>query len=110
MSLSYDRRRGIAASNSLNIPGADLPAMELDDLRYFVAAYEAAGLHESASAGSPLRLDASLRVRRLESVLGSRLFEERNGRTQPTRSGEELYAHARQVLATTTGNTTIPAH
>ncbi len=84
--------------------------MELDDLRYFVAAYEAAGLHESASEGSRLRLDASLRVRQLESLLGSRLFEERNGRTRATQRGEELYAHARQVLATNTGATTIPAH
>ena len=83
--------------------------MELDDLRYFVAAYEAAGLHEASSAGSSLRLDASLRVRRLETMLGSRLFEERNGRTCATRTGEELYTHARQVLATNTGQTTIPA-
>jgi DNA-binding transcriptional LysR family regulator len=89
--------------------------METDDLRYFVAAYEAAGLMESLpqAQGAPqgLRLDASKRVRRLEAMLGSPLFRERNGRRVPTRAAEELYAHAKQVLgaAPSTGQTTIPA-
>jgi DNA-binding transcriptional LysR family regulator len=80
--------------------------MDLEDLRYFVAAYEAADLTESAPRH--LRLDASAGVRRLETVLGSRLFEEQNGRARATPAGEELYAHARRVLATSTGQTTIP--
>ena len=87
--------------------------METDDLRYFVAAYEAADLMESMQQRSPetLRLDASVRVRRLETMLGSPLFRERNGRRVPTRAAEELYAHAKQVLgsAPSTGQTTVPA-
>jgi DNA-binding transcriptional LysR family regulator len=81
--------------------------MELEDLRYFIAAYEATELTESAPQA--LRLDASVRVRRLETLLGSRLFDLRNGRTFPTRAGNELYAHAKQVIgASQSGQTTIP--
>ncbi|MEA3195628.1 MAG: hypothetical protein QOD26_3961 [Betaproteobacteria bacterium] len=89
--------------------------MEIEDLRYFVAAYEAADLMVSTSQaqGAPqgLRLDASTRVRRLEAMLGSPLFRERNGRRVPTRAAEELYAHAKRVLGSvpSTGQTTIPA-
>lgn len=87
--------------------------METDDLRYFVAAYEAVDLMESMQQSSPeiLRLDASARVRRLEAMLGSPLFRERNGRRVPTQKADELYAHAKQVLGSglSTGQTTIPA-
>ncbi|HUQ25791.1 MAG TPA: hypothetical protein VM140_08980 [Burkholderiales bacterium] len=87
--------------------------MEIDDLRYFVAAYEAADLMEPQARGEleGLRLDASKRVRHLEAMLGSPLFRERGGRRVPTRAAEELYAHAKQVLgsAPSTGQTTIPA-
>lgn len=83
--------------------------MEIDDLRYFVAAYEAVGM--TMSAPQAMRLDASLRVRRLEALLRSPLFRERSGRTVPTRAADELYTHAKQVLgaAQSTGQTTLPS-
>jgi LysR family nitrogen assimilation transcriptional regulator len=83
--------------------------MEIEDLRYFIAAYEAAGLMESSPQG--LRLIASARVHRLEALLGRALFEQHDGRTHPTLAGEELYAHAKQMLGAvqSTGQTTIPA-
>jgi len=83
--------------------------MEIEDLRYFIAAYEAVDL--TMSAPQAMRLDASACVRRLESMLRSPLFRERDGRTVPTRAGEELYAHAKQMLGAmqSTGQTTIPA-
>ena len=83
--------------------------MEIDDLRYFVAAYEAVGL--TMSAPQALRLDASVRVRRLEALLRSPLFRERMGRTVPTRAADELYEHAKRVMGAmqSTGQTTIPA-
>jgi hypothetical protein len=83
--------------------------MEIEDLRYFVAAYEAVDLTESSPQG--LRLIASARVHRLEALLGQSLFESGDGRSRPTRAGAELYAHAKQMLgaAQSTGQTTIPA-
>jgi len=86
-----------------------LVAMEIDDLRYFVAAYEALGL--TMSTPQPLRLDASKRVHRLEQLLRSPLFRDRGGRTVPTRAGDELYEHAKQMMGAmqSTGQTTIPA-
>lgn len=83
--------------------------MEIDDLRYFVAAYEAVDL--TMAAPQALRLDASERVKRLELLLRSPLFRERGGRTVPTRAGDALYSHAKQMLGVmqSTGQTTIPA-
>ena len=83
--------------------------MEIEDLRYFVAAYEAVGL--TMSAPQAMRLDASVRVHRLEQLLRSPLFRERMGRTVPTRAADDLYAHAKQMLGAmgSTGQTTIPA-
>ncbi len=83
--------------------------MEIEDLRYFVAAYEAADLMESSPQG--LRLIASASVHRLEALLGRALFEQRDARAYPTPAGEELYAHAKQMLGAvqSTGQTTIPA-
>ncbi len=81
--------------------------MDIQDLRYFVAAYESAEMARGDS--QPLEIEAARRVLRLEKLTGQALFERRDARVLPTAAGQALYAYVRERLASSSkpGETTI---
>ena len=74
--------------------------MDVKDLRYFIAVYEAKGFSAACESLCTVPSNVSARIRGLEEFLGVVLFERHHRTVIPTRSGEELYGHAKQILAT----------
>jgi len=74
--------------------------MDVKDLRYFVAAYEAGSFSRATVALGTVQSNVSLRIRNLEQSLGVTLFERRHRSVTPTEHGETLYRHAIQVIET----------
>lgn len=74
--------------------------MDLKDLRYFIAAYEARGFARASTSLGTVQSNVSTRIRSLEDLLGVELFERRYRGIVPTETGEKLYAHAKQIIAT----------
>jgi DNA-binding transcriptional LysR family regulator len=73
-------------------------ALDLKDLRCFVAVYELRGFGRAARALNTVQSNVSTRVRRLERLIGAPLFERVHRTVTPTARGERLYRHARRVL------------
>src|SRR5436305_641748 len=69
--------------------------MDVKDLKYFVAVYEAKGFLRAASALGTVQSNVSTRIRSLEKFVGVPLFERRYRGIVPTEKGEKLYAHAK---------------
>lgn len=74
--------------------------MDIRDLRYFVAVYEAKGFSRACAVLDTVQSNVSARVQRLERFLGVALFERRYRTIVPTGNGEALYVHAKHVIAT----------
>jgi len=72
--------------------------LDLRDLRYFVAVFEARGFGRAAAKMKVAQSNVSMRVLRLERLLGAPLFERRHRAIAPTPRGELLYRHALRVL------------
>ena len=73
--------------------------MDLKDLRYFVAVYEAKGFSRASKFLGPVQSNVSARIQGLERSLGEPLFERRWRSVTPTGKGDQLYGHAKQVIA-----------
>ncbi len=72
--------------------------LSLESLRVFVAVVEERGFSRAAQVLSMSQPTVSLRMKRLEDLLGTRLLD-RGGRSPaPTEAGEELLGYARQIL------------
>jgi general secretion pathway protein G len=74
--------------------------MDVKDLRYFVAVYEAEGFSRASRDLGTVQSNVSARIRNLEGSLGVSLFERRYRRVAPTVDGDQLYRHAKKVLNT----------
>jgi general secretion pathway protein G len=72
--------------------------MDVKDLRYFVAVYEAEGFSRASRELGTVQSNVSARIRSLEGFLGMTLFERRYRRVAPTAGGDKLYRHAKKVL------------
>lgn len=73
--------------------------MDVKDLRYFVAVYEAKGFSRASEFLGTVQSNVSSRIRDLEDSLGVALFVRRYRGVIPTEKGEKLYSHAKQVIA-----------
>jgi len=73
--------------------------MDVKDLRFFVAVYEAKGFSHACKVLGTVQSNVSVRIRNLESFLGVALFERRYRGIVPTERGDKLYEHAKSVLA-----------
>jgi len=74
--------------------------LDVKDMRYFVAAYEANNFSVAADVLGTVQSNVSLRIRNLEDFLGVELFQRLHRRVEPTAHGELLYQHAKQVIET----------
>lgn len=72
--------------------------MELHQLRYFVAVAETGGFCKAAKVCNVAQPSLSQQVRRLEELLGTRLFDRLARRTVLTDAGRELLPRARRIL------------
>ena len=73
--------------------------MELKDLRCFIFVYEAKGFGRAAEALNTTQSNVSARIRKLETFLGTPLFERLHRRIVPTVKGEKLYRYAKEAIA-----------
>ena len=73
--------------------------MDVKDLRYFVAVYEAEGFSRASRELGTVQSNVSARIRNLEGTLGVPLFERRYRRVAPTAGGDKLYRHAKKVIS-----------
>ena len=73
--------------------------MDVKDLQYFIAVYEARGFLRASESLGTVQSNVSSRIRSLEDTLGVPLFERRYRGVVPTEKGEQLYGHAKQVIA-----------
>ena len=72
--------------------------MDVKDLRYFIAVYEAEGFSRASRDLGTVQSNVSARIRNLEGSLGIELFERRYRRVAPTAEADRLYRHAKKVL------------
>jgi LysR family nitrogen assimilation transcriptional regulator len=72
--------------------------LDLRDLRCFVAVYEAGGFGRAAALLKVAQSNVSMRVLRLERLVGAPVFERRHRSIAPTARGDLLYRHALRVL------------
>ena len=72
--------------------------MDVKDLRYFVAVYEAEGFSRASRELGTVQSNVSARIRNLEGALGIALFERRYRRVAPTAGADKLYRHAKKVI------------
>lgn len=77
--------------------------MDVKDLRYFIAVYEAEGFSRASRELGTVQSNVSARIRNLEASLGIPLFERRYRRVAPTAGGDKLYRHARKVMTMLNG-------
>ena len=73
--------------------------MEVKDLRYFVAVYEAKNFAQASTALHTVQSNVSAHIRKLEQFLGVALFERHRRGAVPTDRGERLYRYAKKVIA-----------
>lgn len=72
--------------------------LDLKDLRCFIAVYETQGFGRAAKALNTVQSNVSVRIRRLETEVGSPLFDRLHRSIRPTPKGEVLYRYAVKVL------------
>ena len=73
--------------------------MDVKDLRYFVAVYEAEGFSRASRDLGTVQSNVSARIRGLEDSLGATLFQRHYRGVVPTEKGDKLYVYAKQVIA-----------
>ena len=76
-----------------------IPDLDLDLLRCFVAVAEQGGFTSAGGALGLTQSAVSLKVKRLEEVLGRRVLERSSRAVALTRDGEALLGYARRMLA-----------
>jgi DNA-binding transcriptional LysR family regulator len=76
-----------------------IPDLDLDLLRGFVAVAERGGFTAAGLALGLTQSAVSLKVKRLEDLLGKRVLERTSRSAALTRDGETLLAYARRILA-----------
>jgi DNA-binding transcriptional LysR family regulator len=76
-----------------------IPDLDLDLLRGFVAVAERGGFTAAGSALGLTQSAISLKIKRLEEVVGRRLLDRTSRSVALTRDGETLLAYARRILA-----------
>jgi DNA-binding transcriptional LysR family regulator len=74
--------------------------LDVKDLRFFVAAYEAKSFSGATTTLGTVQSNVSLRIRNLEDFLGVPLFVRMRRSVVPTTQGDVLYQHAKNVIAT----------
>jgi len=72
--------------------------MDVKDLRYFVAVYEANSFMRASIALATVQSNVSMRIRRLEDDLRTTLFVRGRRGVRPTKEGDLLYRYAKDVL------------
>ena len=72
--------------------------MDIKDLRYFVAVYEANNFMRASLALFTVQSNVSAKIRRLEDELGTALFVRGRRGVRPTKKGDLLYHYAKHVL------------
>ncbi len=75
------------------------PDLDLDLLRCFVQVAERGGFTQGAATLGLTQSAVSLKVKRLEELVGKRVFERTSRSVALTRDGETLLAYARRMLA-----------
>lgn len=73
--------------------------LDLKDLRFFVAVYEAGGFSKASETLGTVQSNVSARILGLERSLGATLFERHWRSIAATARGEELYVQAKKLLA-----------
>ena len=73
--------------------------MEVKDLRYFIAVYEAKNFAQASAQLHTVQSNVSAHIRKLEGLLGVALFERHRRGAVPTEKGERLYRYAKKVIA-----------
>lgn len=73
--------------------------MDVKDLKYFVAVYEAKGFSRASFNLGTVQSNVSARIRGLEKDLGGPLFERRYRSIVPTERGDRLYQLAKPLIA-----------
>ena len=73
--------------------------MDLKDLRFFIAVYEAKGFSRASGLLGTVQSNISARILSLERTLGAQLFERKWRSLAPTQNGDSLYAEATKVIA-----------
>jgi DNA-binding transcriptional LysR family regulator len=73
--------------------------VDIKDLRFFVAVYETGGFSSASHLLGTVQSNVSARISEFEEFLGVDLFVRRYRKTEPTKSGDKLYPHAKQCLA-----------
>ena len=72
--------------------------MDLKDLKYFVAVYEAKNIMRASISLATVQSNASIRISRLEESLEAILFVRHRRGVTPTKKGDLLYGYAKDVL------------
>lgn len=73
--------------------------MELRTLRYFIAVLEAGSLSRAAGSLYVAQPALTAQIKKLESELGTQLFERSHAGVSPTQAGLQLYEDARRLLS-----------
>ena len=73
--------------------------MDVKDLRYFVAVYEARNFSRASLALGTVQSNVSVRIRNLERFLDVALFERNYRGIEPTEKALKLYRYAKRLLA-----------
>ena len=71
---------------------------DLEQLRALVAVIDTGGFTAAARAGDALQSTVSMRIKRLEAEVGQPLLIRLGRRVVPTAAGQDLAAHARDIL------------
>lgn len=77
--------------------------MDIKDLQYFVAVYEANGFTRASEQLHTVQSNVSARIGDLEDFLGVELFERQYRKIVPTENADRLYQHAKGLLASFAG-------
>jgi DNA-binding transcriptional LysR family regulator len=72
--------------------------LELKDLKYFVAVYEANSFMRASISLATVQSNVSFRIKRLEEDLGTTLFVRLRRGVKPTTKGDLFYRYAKEVL------------
>lgn len=73
--------------------------MDLRALRYFIAVLEAGSLSRAAGSLYIAQPALTAQIKKLESELGTQLFERSHAGVTPTPAGQQLYEDARRLLS-----------
>jgi DNA-binding transcriptional LysR family regulator len=74
-------------------------AMEIDQLRTFLAVHEHGSFSRAAEAVHLSQSTVSFQIKALETAVGSRLLDRRGGRVRPTDTGRLLRRYAQRIVS-----------